>query len=175
MESASPESDATRRALVEAMHATEWRVVLAVAGGGNAAITDLLDVPGASRTVLEIRVPYARSSLDELVAGQTIDPKVSAVSAPMAEAMAQACLARAAGLAGDDSPERVLGVACTAALATDRQRRGDDRAHIAVAGPAGVTHEYLELSAAGRTEQDRTVADAVLATIATAMGLGHAA
>ncbi|MGF1600009.1 MAG: hypothetical protein ACFCVK_24380 [Acidimicrobiales bacterium] len=178
-------TEAARRALVEAIHGTDLRLVLAVAGGGNAAITDLLDVPGASRTVLEVRVPYARSALDELVgpyappAGPDDTPASGgAVSLPMAEAMALACRHRALALTDDEPPragkaERLLGVACTAALVTDRHKRGDHRAHIAIAGPDGVAHRRVELAKGelDRRGEDRVVADALLAEIAAAMGL----
>lgn len=165
---AATHTDASRRALVEAIHGNDTRLVLALAGGGNAVITDLLDVPGASRTVLEVRVPYARAALDDLVAGdRSVATTDGAVSQPMAEAMARACRARAQSLVDDD---RVIGVACTAALATDRHKRGDHRAHIAIAGSDGVRHELVELVKGGldRRGEDRVVADAVLAAIASA-------
>ena len=36
---------------------------MAVTGGGSRAISELLEVPGASRTVLEAVVPYAAPAL----------------------------------------------------------------------------------------------------------------
>ena len=175
---------ADRRALVAAVHDAPAKLVLAVTGGGNAAITDLLDVPGASRTVLEIVVPYAEPALQELLAGGRPGPSPSAnhradvdlaaagaVSATTAEAMSVACLDRARHLAGEDGP--LLGVACTAALVSDRPKRGDHRAHIAVASADGVAHRRVELDkgALDRPGEDRVVADAVLTAIADACGV----
>ena len=156
----------SRRALVESIHASSTLLVFAVAGGGNAAITDLLDVPGASRTVLEVRVPYAESALREFSANDA-----GAVSQAMAEAMAAACLDRARDLAPPGEP--VIGVACTAALASDRPKRGDHRAHIVVAGPAGCDHSLITLEKGrdDRRGEDRIVADAVLQAIATSCGI----
>lgn len=167
MDIASPEA---RRALVERIHATPTLLVLAVTGGGVATVADLLGVPGASRTVLEVRVPYAETSLVDLLGGPL---PAGAVSQPTAEAMALACLARARELAPDAA--QVLGVACTAALVSDRPKKGDHRAQLAVAGADGHrAHQLVELRKGDldRTGEDRVVSDAVLALIAAACGLG---
>lgn len=174
-----------RRALVEAIHDTPTMLVLAVAGGGNAVVTDLLDVPGASRTILEIRVPYAASAMADLLALDDDEPwdepTAAAVSTSTAQTMAEACLERAHHLSADHHD--VVGVACTAALASDRPKRGDHRAHIAVAsgrprsqssGPAmRVEQKKIELEKErhDRSGEDRIVADAILKMIATACGL----
>ena len=163
--------DAARRALVEAIHDTPTMVVLAVAGGGNLVITDLLGVPGASRTVLEARVPYAATALGDLV-GPDMD--AGAVSEEMAEAMALACLQRAQELAPNHGD--VVGLAVTAALVTDRAKRGDHRAHIAVAHPRAeptVEAHFVPLAKGelDRAGEDRLVADLALGHLATACGL----
>lgn len=175
--------DITRRALIEAIHATPTMLVLAVAGGGNAVITDLLEVPGASRTVLEVRVPYAQASLVDLVGpGADLDEQ-GAVSPDTAEAMARACLDRARALAGGDSAVGaepglpLLGVGVTAALVSDRPKRGEHRAHVAVAGPAGVDHRFVALvkGERDRSGEDRVVADEVVAAVAEACGISSGA
>ena len=45
--------------LVQQIHDSPMRIVLAASGGGSRAIADLLEVPGASRTLLEAVVPYS--------------------------------------------------------------------------------------------------------------------
>lgn len=175
MSQARPDPD--RTALVASIHATPTLLVLAVTGGGVAAVTDLLGVPGASRTVLEVLVPYAETSLRELTGPGPEEAGAGAVSQITAEAMAAACLARARHLAPDTPDDAVIGVACTAALVTDRPRRGAHRAHLAVARPDGaggvaLVHQLVELEKGrfDRVGEDRAVADAVLALIATACG-----
>ncbi len=158
-------SESERVALVEAIHASPTQLVLAVTGGGQAVITDLLNVAGASATVLEIIVPYSADSLSDLVAGH--GDADSAVSAETAISMAAACLARATQLAPNTS--RVLGVACTAAIATTREKRGEHRAHIAIVGHSGtVATEAVELTKGqlNRVEEDRSIADSVLCQLA---------
>jgi hypothetical protein len=163
--------EAARLELVRRVHEAPGMIVLAVTGGGIAAVTDLLLVPGASRTVLEVTVPYAASALAELGGGED-----GAVSLATARRMAQASLARARCLRPDPATP-VAGVGCTAALVTDRERRGADRACLAVAlADDLLTWEItLEKAAmtggsAGRAAQDRIVADHVLRAVARAVG-----
>lgn len=153
-----------RLTLVDLIHDAPLMMVMAVTGGGVASISDLLSVPGASRTVLEATVPYAASALSDLI-GYT---PVQMVASDTAEAMATACLERAKQLADADMP--IAGVACTAALTTDRLRSGDNRACIAVATPQGVrsSHVVLAKGMNNRAAEDRIVSDAVLRAIAIA-------
>ena len=121
----------------------------------------MLGEAGASRTVLEAKVPYAAASLAELLGGQ---PE-QACSGATARAMAMAALQRALQLAlkaepsavGDaDAPpadahaapsaDQLFGFAATASLATDRAKRGPCRAHIAVQTLAQTSHAALALS-----------------------------
>jgi hypothetical protein len=113
------------KSLIERIHATAPKAMIAVAGAGSEAITWLLRVPGASRTILETRVPYGRRSM---ICWLGREPE-QFVSSQTARDMAKAAYRRGLRLVEDDSP--VVGVACTAAIATDRARRGDHRGYIA--------------------------------------------
>ena len=112
--------DAIRR-----IHAGPAQAVVAVTGGGVQAITWLLTVPGASRTVLETLVPYSEQSLERFLGER---PRGIAYS-ETAETMARRAYRRAVELADANVP--VVGIGCTAAIATDRKKRGAHRAHVA--------------------------------------------
>jgi nicotinamide mononucleotide (NMN) deamidase PncC len=157
-----------RTDLIVAVHETPTLLVLAVTGGGVAAIGDLLTVPGASRTVLEATVPYAEAALTSLVG----EPVVQATSAETAAAMAMACRRRAVVLAGPGAA--VIGVACTAALVSDRPKRGEHRAHVGLCLDGEGTQVWsllLDKGARDRAGEDRLVSDLVLHVVATACGL----
>ena len=157
----SPLDPDERGRLVQAVHDSPTMLVAAVAGGGNAVITDLLDVGGASRTVLEIVVPYAPSAMAEFTGVMPVGR--GAVSPEQAEAMAHAALARAVTLAPVGEVP-VLGLAITAALVTDRVRRGEDRAHVCLATGEAVFHApvVFEGDPLDRRGEDRLVADTAL-------------
>ena len=150
-----------RLRLIDQIHDSSLSIVIAATGGGVASISDLLLVPGASRTVIEALVPYSFAALSHLIGY----PPDQAVSEEVAKQMALACLRRAEELVEGNTP--LAGVACTAALVTDRQRRGDNRAHIAVATSEGLalTNIALEKDLNDRATEDRIVSDAVLRMI----------
>ena len=115
--------------LITKIHAAPQQTVVAVAGGGSLAVAWLLAVPGASRTLLESVVPYSRLAMIGLL-GQEPEQYVSTETA---RDMARACYERALRLRdGNDSKAPVLGLACTATLATDRVKRGDHRCSLAI-------------------------------------------
>ena len=150
-----------RLRLIDQIHDSSLSIVIAATGGGVASISDLLLVPGAARTVIEALVPYSFAALSHLIGY----PPDQAVSEEVAKQMALACLRRAEELVEGNTP--LAGVACTAALVTDRQRRGDNRAHIAVATSEGMalTNIALEKDLNDRATEDRIVSDAVLRMI----------
>lgn len=148
---------------IEAIHNAPPRLVYVFAGAGALALHWLHAVAGSSRTVLEARDCYAPRSLHEVVA---VAP-VQAVNSAVAEAMARWSLARAALLAEGEWP--LLGVGCTAAIATDRTRRGADRAFVAVCRN-NTTHTYaLVLSKQRRRDQQELlVSQLIILAIANA-------
>ena len=117
--------DSNIERVITRMHGTPHKSVLIVAGAGSSAMSWLLGVSGASRTILETMVPYGRLSMIDLVG----EEPAQYVSEQNARDMAFAAYRRGLELREDDSP--VVGVACTATIATDRPKRGDHRACIA--------------------------------------------
>ncbi|MSR56353.1 MAG: hypothetical protein EXS05_01605 [Planctomycetaceae bacterium] len=134
------------RTLIEAIHAAPQQCVVVVTGGGASAIADLLVVPGGSRTVLEAAVPYSSAALTEWLGKR---PE-HFCSEETALAMAVVAYERGCRLAAAESraaasnasvpedpkrparpPPAIVGLACTASLASDRPKKGDHRCHIA--------------------------------------------
>ena len=56
--------------LAQEVHAAGTRIVIAVTGGGSRAISALLGVPGASRSILAAVVPYAAEALIDWLGGR---------------------------------------------------------------------------------------------------------
>ena len=114
--------------MTAAIHASPYRLVAAVTGGGTKAISQLLEVPGGSRSVLEAVVPYSWASLIDWLGGEPD----KACSEPTARAMAMAAWMRARELAGDVEVSSLVGIGATASLASSRPKRGEHRIHVAV-------------------------------------------
>ena len=113
--------------LIEQIHVSEHKLVLAVTGGGSKAISQLLDFAGASQTVLEAVVPYSYASLEAWLGG----PPEKSCCEPTSRAMAMASWTRARQLAPDVAPQLLVGIGATASLATLRPKRGEHRIHVA--------------------------------------------
>ena len=149
------------------LHGTPHKSVLAVAGAGSGAMSWLLGVSGASRTLLETLVPYGRMSMIDLVG----DEPAQYVSLQNARDMARACFRRGLALLEDDSP--VVGVACTATIATDYTKRGDHRAYIAIWDDDGVTTYNLILDKGKRDRigEEEVVSRLLIQAMAQSFGV----
>lgn len=153
--------------LIQRLHASPWRGVLAITGGGSGAIERLLTTPGASATVLEAIVPYNAASLEGWLGAEP--PRACAEAT--ARAMAMRAFHRAREL--DPTGREHFGVGCTASLASDRPKRGEHRAHVAVQTPTTtrvVTLRY-EKGRRSRAEEEQVTAHAVVATLAATVGV----
>jgi len=155
--------------LVQRIHDAPGRIVLVVAGGGSQAIGQLVEVPGASRTLLEAIVPYSEPAMIGWLGGR---PE-KFCSSQTARAMAMAAFHRARGY--DSRRPSIAGVACTAGLATDRPKRGPHRAHVAVQTASRTLTRSLKLEKdrRSRAEEERLVCRLILNVVAEACGVGQ--
>ncbi len=154
--------------LVQRIHDSDTLAVVAVAGAGTAAISWLLGVAGASRTVLEITVPYASPALTEFVGYEP----AQFVSEETAVAMAKSAYRRALHLR-EEGAAPVVGIACTATIATDRTKRGEHRCHIAAWHSSGVNTYNLTFikGLRDRAGEDEIASKLVLCAIAESAGV----
>ena len=162
-----PWMDGLVRAQVEAVHGSGARLALCVTGGGARAVSWLIGVPGASRSVLEVQIPYSASALEEY-----LEERVeSAVTPEVAAKMARAARRRAERLAGGGGA--VAGVGCTAGIASDRPKRGEHRCFVAVCTGDGVTTYALRFMKGlrGRDGEDELVSRLVLRAASEGTGV----
>jgi hypothetical protein len=136
-------SDAAWQQLISALHGSGRKAALAITGGGSGAVGELLRVPGGSRLLIEAQIPYDEQALAAFLGFAP----AQACSSDTAIAMARTARARAAGLAPPETkggtnlvgPD-LVGLGATAALVSDRPRKGEHRFHIAFANAAGIAH-----------------------------------
>ena len=161
------QSDAAWRQLISASHGSGRKAALAITGGGSGAVGELLRVPGGSRLLIEAQIPYDEQALAAFL-GST---PAQACSSDTAIAMAQSARARAARLmpAGVD----LVGLGATAALVSDRPRKGEHRFHIAFANSAGIAHCTCVLAKGrrDRAAEEDLVSRAIVLWLARACGI----
>jgi hypothetical protein len=129
-------SDTAWRQLIAALHASGRKAALAITGGGSGAVGELLRIPGGSRLLIDAQIPYDERALAAFLGFAP----AQACSSDTAIAMAQNARARATALmpnTGVGMGADLVGLGATAALVSDRPRRGEHRFHIAFANAAG--------------------------------------
>ncbi len=154
--------------LVHCIHASRTAAALVLTGGGTGAIPLLLRRPGGSRTVLDVAVPYGPAAVADYLG----EAPAQACSAETAEALARRAFGRAVELRPEDSSP-VVGLGATAALATDRVRRGKDRLHAAAFDGSRTLALELPFSSrqANRQAQETAAERAIVSLLADAVGV----
>jgi hypothetical protein len=160
-------SDAAWQQLIPTLHASGRKAALAITGGGSGAVGELLRVPGGSRLLIEAQVPYDALALATFLGFAP----AQACSSDTAIAMARTVRARAARLvpAGTD----LVGLGATAALVSDRPRKGEHRFHIAFANSAGIAHCTCVMvkGRRDRAAEEDLVSRAIVLWLARACGI----
>ncbi|KAL1524853.1 hypothetical protein AB1Y20_019733 [Prymnesium parvum] len=145
------------------------QLVLYLTGGGAQLAPWVLATAGASRSVLELRVPYSERALAQLLA-----KRPARYCAPdVARKMARAAYLRAGELAAGAARGPRVGLGCTAALRSERPRRGEHRCYIAVYTERGLHELSLKLAkdARSRELEDAVVARCALLALAASCGI----
>ena len=160
-------SDAAWQQLISALHASGRKAALAITGGGSGAVGELLRVPGGSRLLIEEQVPYDALALATFLGFAP----AQACSADTAVAMARCARARAARLVPADTG--LVGLGATAALVSDRPRKGEHRFHVAFADSARIAHctGVLAKGRRDRAAEEDLVSRAIVLWLAHACGI----
>ena len=160
-------SDSAWRALISATHTSGRKAALAITGGGTGAVGEVLGIPGGSQLLIEAQVPYSEEALAAYLG---FAPSQSC-SAETAVAMANAARVRADKLA--PKPADTIGLGATAALVSDRPRRGEHRFHIACSGAEGTAHCTVVLAKGRRDRpaEEALVARAIILWLARCCGV----
>lgn len=137
--------------LIEQIHSSGWKSVWAVTGGGIAAVHVILAYPGASRFILDIRIPYSREAL----AAYLGEPPVYACSEETARKMAAKALEKG-----------TLGVSCTAVLQSGSHPIEPHRAFICIQSSQKIFCERIDLEPGTRSEQDAFLSGVLLSKLA---------
>lgn len=158
----------TSHQAIQNLYDSPWQIVLGLTGGGSRIASDLLTVPGASTTVLDIAIPYASTSLSEYL-GQTPEKFCSRQTAMKMATVAWQKAARFSS-SSDRRAADCLGVSCTASLASSKPKRGDHRIWIATesASSSQVLSLVLKKGLRSRIEEEAIAAELLLYAISEA-------
>ena len=150
--------------IIQKIHSSPFRFVLVSSGGGTNAISEILQVPGASKSVLEAYVPYAKESLEYYLLKQPDHY----CSLGTTLSMAAKAYSAAKKIDPNTNPKNLLGVAVTASLATNYSKKGEHKFFIAIQTykySSSFSYSFVkgELS---REEEEQVVTDHIINAIA---------
>jgi len=137
-------------------HQSPWQGVFYVTGGGASFLAEILNTPGASATVLEVTVPYAYAALTDLL-GQEPEQATAALTARQ---LAMAAFQRAYAL----GTGQLFGFGLTAALATNREKRGEHRAHWTIQTTTG-TFSFNASYSSDRVQEEQQLLEHIWSCI----------
>ena len=145
---------------VETIRKAGSPVATAFTGGGSLAVSWLFNHAGASRAFLEAQIPYDERALEDYIGHAGPHPAVQETARRLAMVARQ----RARRFGGGD---RAIGLGVSAALATDRQRRGQDRAFLAACNNTNYSFTHLQFDkTADRTAQEEVLSSVLLVNLA---------
>lgn len=136
------------RSQVRNIHLSNSSSVLAITGGGVSVLGWITGESGASDTLLDAHVPYSSGALVGFL-GREIDKSVSGLTA---KSMAKLAYEKAVCLASGD--RHVIGIGCTAAISTNRARKGEHGCFVAAWTSESVVTYSLKLTKGARERED---------------------
>ena len=151
-----------RKKIITELHKSPMKFIAVITGAGTTAISDIMSLPGASKTVIEVLIPYSRASL-EFFNSSPLNKHVSII-----ESKNMASLIYIKGKSYLDKNEKFIGIGCTAAISTIPHRKGEDRAHISICNGDIIKSVTINLSRKNRSrlEQERIVSDLIINLLA---------
>ena len=157
-------TDSLVDSIVAKIHSAPHRLVFEFAGAGSLALAWLHSQGGSSRTVLEATDRYASLSTIELL-GKTPDRFVASNTAT---AMATRAYQRGLRLGTGAAP--IIGIGCTATIATDYNKRGNHGCRISVVDKTSLSQYSItfDKGARNRLDEETLVSKIVLNGLAKA-------
>ncbi|MYC25324.1 MAG: hypothetical protein F4X56_05330 [Gammaproteobacteria bacterium] len=132
------------------LHLSDWAGVCYLTGGGSLLLSQLLNIPGASATILDAQIPYSYEALTQLLGSR---PQ-QACSETTARNLAMKAFMTAQQLRSTDE---LFGFGITASLSTNRQKKGAIRAFVALQTMSRSQVTKMEFTDSNTREEQETM------------------
>lgn len=146
-------------AVVEKIHASPYRFGMIVTGAGGSAVAALLAVPGCSKTLIDAHIPYAFERSERLLDHKPAGHVGTEVGRQLAQHAYRQCVP--SGQETLARHEHVVGLGLTAAIATNRERKGRDAVYLSCWTHNRVTDYEYQLSKDMTRAQQESIAAAM--------------
>lgn len=133
---------------------TKSQTLAFVTTGGGAGLFQLFKIPGCSKVLIEARMLYSKGSIEGFL---EMDSPEKFVNQWMADKLA---------LKMDSLAESTISFAITAALATDRVRKGADHAYLSIVHNNQIIYQmHIKIEGKDRNSQDDYLTKTVLSCL----------
>ena len=106
--------------IVNEVHKSPYKLTIVSSGGGTNAISALLEVPGASNTILESHIPYSKESMNSFLNKKPDDHYCSLDTCLN---MAANAFKKSKQIDTSSKTKHLLGISITANLATTYEKK----------------------------------------------------
>jgi len=155
--------------IVNKIHASPYKLTIVSSGGGTNAISALLEVAGASNTILESHIPYSKESMDTFLNKKpdhycSLDTCLN---------MAANAYKKSKQVDSSSKTKHLLGIAITANLATTYEKKGDHKFFIVIQAYDYTKYLecFLEKGKRTREEEEELITSCVISLLANSCGL----
>ena len=145
---------------------------IVITGCGISSLSWLFNVSGTSNTVLTSYVPYSKNSLQKYLGKKLIHH----VSENEAINMSEVAYEKSKEFLGkSDNNIKLFGLGCTGAISTNRDRKGEDRAHIAIktVDSLSVFSLYFDKHNRDRISEDIIISKQIINCVANVHGINN--
>lgn len=157
-------------AVVEKIHASPYRFGMIVTGAGGSAVAALLSVPGCSKTLIDAHIPYAFERSERLLDHKPAGHVCTEVGRQLAQHAFHQCVPT--GQESLTKHEHIVGLGLTAAIQTNRERKGRDAVYLSCWTPNRVTdYEYQLSKDLSRAQQENIAAAMTIKAMADFSGV----
>ena len=157
--------------IVKSIHNSKYKITFVSSGGGTNAISSLLEVPGASNTILESYIPYSKESMDKFL-NKTPDHYCSLDTCL---SMAANAYKKSLEISDKTKSKYLLGLAITANLATTYEKKGDHKFFIVIQADDYTEYLecYLEKGKRSRNEEEELITECAISLLSKSCGLEY--
>ena len=157
--------------IVKKIHESPFKITFVSSGGGTNAISSLLEVPGASNTILESYIPYSKDSMDKFLNRKpdhycSLDTCLS---------MGANAYKKSKEIDTKTKSKYLLGLSITANLATTYEKKGDHKFFIVIQANDYTKYLecFLEKGKRSRNEEEELITACAISLLAESCGLDY--
>ena len=157
--------------IIKKIHKSPYKITFVSSGGGTNAISSLLEVPGASNTIIESYIPYSKESMNIFL--KKIPDHYCSLDTCLS--MAANAYKKSCEVEAKTKKKHLIGLAITANLATTYTKLGDHKFYIVVQTESYTKYVecFLEKGSRTRQQEEELITEYAISLLASSCRLDY--